>query len=135
MTFAKMMQVNNPLSIIIAFQSLSIMLGSLIVGGLLKFYGYPDADYTTYSPIAVFIRNWGILGLSIPILWLYINYRIARVDKDYNPSFRQCVLAVFFSLALIIFYILTAFGSAHYDPPLQQIGSVIYLLSEQCASC
>ena len=118
-----MITARNPLSLIIATQSVFIIGGSLVVGGLLKFHGYPDAPNVNFHPLAVFIRNWGLLGLIIPLSWVLVNYKIGKIHDDYEPGIIQSVIAIAFSLVLIIFYLMTAFGCAQHPTMSQNIAS------------
>lgn len=61
-------------------QAVVIYLGSLMIMGMLKATGYPDAaDHYRYSPVAVFLRSYFPVLFLVPLLWTccvgYLNYR------------------------------------------------------------
>jgi len=66
---------NNPIreymtqSVFAVLQSVLIVSGSLMTAGLMKARGYPDPGQF-WHPLALFVRNWGFLLISVPGAWV-----------------------------------------------------------------
>lgn len=63
---------NRPISIVGILQVLVIVLGFIALGTHMKFLGYPNAaEYVfRFSPLALFLREYGVYLLLVPPLWM-----------------------------------------------------------------
>lgn len=63
---------NRPISIVGILQVLVIVLGFIALGIHMKFLGYPTAsEYVfRFSPLALFLREYGMYLLLVPPLWM-----------------------------------------------------------------
>lgn len=63
---------NRPISIVGILQVLVIVLGFIALGTHMKFLGYPNAaEYVfRFSPLALFLREYGMYLLLVPPLWM-----------------------------------------------------------------
>ena len=60
----------NPLTLVLAMQLFVVIAGTLTTTMALKFNGYPHDPMMIWNPFAVFVRDWGLLGLAVPCVWL-----------------------------------------------------------------
>ena len=98
-------------SIILLVQFFAVFAGTLITTAMLKGYGYPNAEHMHWNPVAVFIRNWGWLGLLIPVIWFCIALKTFRARGEYELSLGHIWTMVCATAILILFYVWTAMNA------------------------
>ena len=96
-----------------------VIFGTLFVSGMLKVYGYTENPHLSWSPIAVFIRHYGLVLLIIPLIW--IAAAIPAQAPERHPALPYA--STLFGIVLLIFgtffYIVVAIGSGPRLGPLQ----------------
>ena len=92
-------------AILAVLQSALIVGGSLSTAALMKACGYPDA-HQFWHPLALFVRHWGFLLLSIPLIWAGATMWLER-SRVTEFSIRSTVatgLLVLAELGFLMFF-------------------------------
>ena len=91
-------------AILAVLQSALIVGGSLSTTALMKARGYPD-PHQFWHPWALFVRDWGFLFLSIPLMWAGATIWLER-SQVAEFSTRSTVISgllVFAGLGFLMF--------------------------------
>ena len=95
----------SPTAIIALIQAVTIFIGFVVVRMAMKLNGYDavfDTDYA--SPASVFVRNYGLWFLLLPVCWMAITFWAER--NRFGPALYRSmmVLGVLIIAAAILFF-------------------------------
>lgn len=91
-------------SIFAVFQCGIVIIGTACTAGMLKLSGYPD-DAIEWPSTAVFIRNWGLLWLVVPLGWVVGTVYLER-NREINFSGKAVVISGFIILSILFTFFL-----------------------------
>jgi len=75
------------ITILATVQVVSLILGFFGLGLVLKAHGYPETNVFRWSPWALFLREYGLWFLALPILWAsYASLAVRRDRGIFSPS-------------------------------------------------
>lgn len=97
-------QLLNPLTPVVLLQVFVIVAGTVSTTIMLKANGYPDVYLMEWNAASVFVREWGWLGILIPVVWLsWVLWRAARLGyAEIVP--RQVATGIALTILLAGFY-------------------------------
>ncbi len=104
----------NPLSILLAIQVVVILSGTLAVTGMLKLSGYEDgySGDKDWNDLTIFIRNWGLTGLLIPLAWALVLMKISKTNGSFELSKPNLISAIIVTLFFVWIYFTSVFSAA-----------------------
>ena len=98
-----MLQEHKFQSVIAAFQCAVVILGIISATLMLKAAGFPESRQS-WPGLPVFVRNWGLVYLLVPIVWVFVTVYLERKD-DIEFGKRGVVISgLLVLLALFIFF-------------------------------
>ena len=101
-------------SVIAAFQCTTIVFGTIAVATMLKAAGYPDSR-DTWPQMPVFIRDWGLIFLFIPLGWVVFTIWLEH-KKEYECSRVFVMISGLIVLGLLFFFFLGQAARAVVSP-------------------
>lgn len=111
---------------IVAILQISVtVIGFLAVGIVLKLFGYPDATVLEWSPMAVFLREYGLAFLAFPLVWCIYAVSADNVDSRWlSPT-----IAAIFGIAFIfiiggLFLVAATYPYTHRHVPYSSVDRI-----------
>lgn len=104
-------------SVIAAFQCVTVISGSIAVASMLKAAGYPHAR-DSWPDLPVFIRDWGLMLLCVPLAWAFLTIWLERRD-DYECPKAFVVISGLLLLAFLFCFFLIASAKAVARPIME----------------
>ena len=94
----------RPISILAIAQVVVVIAGIFLTAAMLKLHGYGTVDLPIghFRSEAVFVRNYGIVILCVPLIWTLLAIRSTDADKP--RSLYPALLAT--GLILVVFGII-----------------------------
>ena len=89
-------------TVLALFQAGAIVCGSLLTGAILKGVGYADGQ--EISSFVLFVRNWGLLLISIPLVRVMATVRMERKHAWYSK--RHTFFSGVFLLGLLCWFLI-----------------------------
>jgi hypothetical protein len=106
----------RPITIVGLFQVLTVVVGILAARIILKMSGYPDDTSVRWNAASVFLRNYGIALLLVPLIWTPLTVAIER--KSDHP-FAASLLSLSGPALLIGLLLFCSWACTHcYTRPL-----------------
>jgi len=91
-------------------QLLLIVLGYFALAIIFKMWGYPNVTWIRWNSLALFLRQWGLLLLLVPIVWT--AYAVVCCRRERYP-FDSRIAAISGVAAGVIFLAAFMYGCFH----------------------
>jgi hypothetical protein len=114
------------ISYIALIQSGVVIAGTLVVGAMLKVWGYRDnphdpdfARFAQFNPVALYVRHYGLTLLLLPVLWVALALLSRRATR--RPWIELTVQAMGVGMILygLYFYFRLGFTDPNSRPPME----------------
>lgn len=91
------------------FQVACLLCGFLALGIVLKICGYPaEVPQVEWSPLAVFLRSYGLYFLVVPACWAVYASLSVRMNRGLLSEPPAMVLGILISCAILILFVYAA---------------------------
>lgn len=93
---------NRAITVMGLVQIVCVVVGFFALGIVLKISGYPDGNpLAVWSPVAVFLRTYGLLLLMVPILWVGLAVFSVHRDRGFFQERVALLLGVIVAAGLV----------------------------------
>jgi hypothetical protein len=107
----------RPITILGLLQFCAVLGGTLFVRSMMRLNGYNEDMAQMWSPIAIFVRDYGLVLLTIPTFWMLLALYLQRSTKPELLYWSVLIGGFLLLLCGLIFYFAVALLV-----PLQQLG-------------
>ena len=82
---------------IVAILQISVtVIGFFALGIILKLFGYPGATVLEWNPMAVFLREYGLVFLAFPLVWCIYAVSADNLDNRWLSPTIAAILGIAF---------------------------------------
>ncbi|RYD67125.1 MAG: hypothetical protein EOP84_30750 [Verrucomicrobiaceae bacterium] len=99
---------NRTTTYIAIVQAVVIVLGFLALGIVLKFCGYPDELGVRWNPLAVFLREYGVWLLLVPLFWTVFSLRAREVNRGIFSEPYAIISGIALAVGTSLFFLYAA---------------------------